>query len=60
MKQLTFMRFIGEIDSVIKHVEKIHAKNPQELEGLRDFVNEFEAKLDVKIEEVVEKLNQQR
>jgi len=60
MKTLTFMRLIGEIDMVAKHILRSYDSMPERQEALKDFIVELEARIDVKIDEVVEKLKEQR
>ena len=53
MKTLTFMRLIGEIDAVAKHVLRNYAESPEKQESLKDFLAELEVRIDVKINEVI-------
>ena len=54
------MRLIGEIDMVAKHILRSYDSMPERQEALKDFIVELEARIDVKIDEVVEKLKEQR
>jgi len=60
MKTLTFMRLIGEIDATAKHVLHNYAETPEKQESLKDFLAELEARIDVKINEVINILQAMR
>ena len=60
MKTLTFMRLIGEIDATAKHVLRNYVETPEKQESLKDFLAEFEARIDVKTDKIVETLEEMR
>ena len=60
MKTLIFMRLIGEIDAAAKHVLHNYVDSPEKQEALKDFIAEFEARIDVKINEVITALEEMR
>ena len=58
MKTLTFMRLIGEIDALAKHVLLNYAGTPEKQEALKDFIAEFEARIDEEINEAITALQE--